>query len=512
MYQVGIILKDNKVPYYQQICDAIRNQVKIGNLRAGQRLPSTRLLAENLSVSRSTVQFAYDQLCAEGYVEARDRSGYYLTDQPWIEGVNENALKKSDDEEKIARAAGETQGYTWDIHLIKNEERIKRDSLSPRTLFPSKKGSTGGQENEVIDFSPRGVDEQQIPIQTWKRLTREVLSAEEKTLFSSGDPQGEEEFREAIASYLRMSRGVVCSPDQVMVGAGCEYLLFLLTTLLGDGSIAMEKHSYKRAAFAFRRVGREVIIAPSDENGFLCKGLWQNPGAENIRLLYTMPSHQYPYGTIMPEERRRELISCVAAHPDCYILEDDYDSEFRYEGKPIPALQGMDPNGRVIYMGTFSRSVAPAIRMAYLVLPLDLYERYSKRFRVFSSTVSKIDQKVMTQFLRGGYFERHLNKMRRRYREKHDYLLSCLEELKDEVEITGMNAGIHVLATSRNGRSEEWLTARAREQGVEVYGLSLCATAQDPEETHTVLLGFSNLSEEQIAEGIRRLKAAWREE
>ena len=520
MYQVGITLKESKVPYYQQICDAIRNQVKKGNLRAGERLPSTRLLAENLSVSRSTVQFAYDQLCAEGYIESRDRSGYYLADRTWMEGAMAAERVNHDGNEVMEagqaesggnKAAGglreEKQSQTTAMNRFSQTAKTA-DSNTTRT---TKRAKNDAESISVIDFSPRGIDEQQIPVQTWKRLTREVLSEEDKTLFNSGDAQGEESFRAAIASYLSMARGVVCSPDQILVGAGSEYLLLLLSTLLGEGSVAFEKHSYKRAAYAFRRVGRKVVTAKTDEKGFLCDGLWESPEAEDIRLLYTMPSHQYPYGTIMPEDRRRELINHAASHPDCYILEDDYDSDFRYEGKPIPALKGMDTTGRVIYMGTFSRTVAPAFRMGYLVLPPVLYERYSQRFRVFSSTVSKIDQKVMTLFLRGGYFERHLNKMRRRYREKHDYLLSCLKELKDVVEISGMNAGIHVLATSRTGKTEEWLTKRAREQGVEVYGLSPCLTVEEPEESHTVLLGFSNLSEEQIREGVTRLARAWKE-
>ena len=225
---------------------------------------------------------------------------------------------------------------------------------------------------------------------------------------------------------------------------------------------------------------------------------------------YVMPSHQFPTGIVMPVGRRQELLKWAVETPDRYIIEDDYDSEFRYRGKPIPALQGMDRSGRVIYLGTFSKCIAPAIRVSYLVLPMQLLARYRSQTSFYASTVSRIDQNILYQFLSGGYFERHLNRMRAIYKTKHDLLMEQIEPLRERFEIRGEYAGIHILLTSQKGESEEELIQKAAEAGVKVYGLS--SYFIHPEHDHrtaTVVLGYASLSEAQIMEGVRLLMECW---
>jgi GntR family transcriptional regulator/MocR family aminotransferase len=228
------------------------------------------------------------------------------------------------------------------------------------------------------------------------------------------------------------------------------------------------------------------------------------------RAVYVMPSHQFPTGTVMPIGRRMELLRWAAREPERYLIEDDYDSEFRFRGKPIPALQASDRHGRVIYLGTFSKAIAPAIRVSFLVLPESLLEKYLRECGFYSCTVSRIDQSILDEFIREGYFERHLNKMRKIYRAKHELLLNLLQPFREEFDISGENAGLHLVLTSRGGSAERELVRRAAEQGVRVYGLSESMVEEAPDSA-SVLLGFGGLSGAAIQEGMERLGQAWKQ-
>ena len=229
-------------------------------------------------------------------------------------------------------------------------------------------------------------------------------------------------------------------------------------------------------------------------------------------IAYVMPSHQYPTGIVMPVGRRQELLKWAGEKKGRYLIEDDYDSEFRYKGRPIPALQGLDKAGKVIYMGTFSKSIAPAIRVGYMVLPRPLLEIYRERLGFYASTVSRIDQNVIYQFLTDGYYERHLNRMRAIYKGKHDLLLGQLRKLEDDFEICGEHAGLHILLANKKGRTEKWLVERAGEKGAKVYGLSSYFISRPCDSRPgTVLLGYARLSEEEILKGAELLQEAWKE-
>ena len=450
-------------PLYEQIYQYIKDEIRCGNLKPKRQLPSSRELARNLKVSRSTTQLAYEQLVSEGYLEAIPRKGYFTAE---IDGI-----------------------------LPPVSDRASREQ--------EEDGRTLVTEKWRVDFSPRGIDLESFPFSTWRKISRAVLREEEKELFLKGDPQGDLPLREEIRDYLHGARGVNCQADQIIIGAGNEYLLMLLSQLLGRNSgIAMEDPTYVQAYRVLSGMGHTVYPVAMDESGMAVSELSRLP----VRAAYVMPSHQFPTGIVMPVRRRQELLVWANREPDRYLIEDDYDSEFRYKGKPIPALQGMDTDGRVIYMGTFSKAIAPAIRVGYLVLPRTLLDKYRREAMFYSSTVSRVDQKILAQFIGGGYFERHLNRMREIYKGKHDILLSELKPLENRFDIAGEYAGLHVLLTCRKETVENRLVRAAEKKGVKVYGLSGFYINKDQkQDTGTIILGYARLDEEKIREGARLL-------
>lgn len=465
MFELTIDLKMNqKTPLYEQIYEFIKEEIRNGRIGCKTKLPSTRALAEHLQVSRSTVDMAYTQLVSEGYVEAQPHRGYFVSDITLL--YHSEPMESMDDfREEPPAAAGD------------------------------------------IDFSPWGIELDSFPFNTWRKISRNLLSADNKELFSSGHPKGDLELRKSLCGYLYEARGVHCSPERIIIGAGNEHLLMLLNHMFGDKpKIAMENPTYMQAYQLFRQNGNPIIPVQMDRYGMKIKELNES-GAS---LAYVMPSHQFPMGIVMPIKRRLELLKWANMEPDRYIIEDDYDSEFRYRGKPIPALQGVDINEKVIYLGTFSKSIAPAIRMSYMVLPKPLLQIYEKNL-YYSQTVSRIDQMVVNEFLQGGYFERHLNRMRSIYKSKHDVLLNELKTWGNTVEIHGENSGLHVLMMVNNGMSEERLLKSAQTAGVKVYGLSdYYINRFENYYKPTILIGFANLSEAEIQTGLWLLKKAWR--
>ena len=289
-------------------------------------------------------------------------------------------------------------------------------------------------------------------------------------------------------------------------------VFFLLGMILGrEHVVAFENPTYKQAYRLFRGLAYETVPVSMDKNGMKVTEL-SDSGAD---IAYVTPSHQYPTGIIMPIGRRMELLKWANAEEDRYIIEDDYDSEFRYKGKPIPALQGSDSNGKVIYTGTFSKSLAPSIRMSYMVLPEQILEIYQEKCRFISSTVSKVDQMILQKFMEEGYYERHLNKTRALYKNRHDVLISSLRKMKEILEISGENAGVHLLLHFKTDDSEKDLIEKAAKQGVRVYGLSEYyvkdhEAGEDSLRKAVILLGYANLNEEKIRAAVQLLCEAWK--
>ena len=468
-----------KAPLYEKIYEYIKKDIVDGKISKGEKLPSTRLLAQNLSVSRSTVELAYDQLLAEGYIEAEPYRGYFVCD---IEGLyqlerQKNFVKEQRKTEKGQKTA--SAGKKWSGISVKNSEY------------------------QEIDFSPYKIDTQNFPYNVWRKLHKNVLLDDREEILLSGDGQGDYELRAAIADYLLQARGVNCEAGQIIIGAGNEYLEILLAQILGrDKTVLMDDPTYLQAYRTFLNMGYVVKNIPAKQGSMPVEAVRR----ENADILYIMPSHQFPLGTVMPLKQRLELLQWASEKEGRYLIEDDHDSEYRYKGKPIPSLQSIDHEEKVIYLGTFSKSIAPSLRISYMVLPSHLLDNYQKTCGFYSTTVSKIQQEVLCEFIRGGYFGRHLNKMRGIYKNRHDFLVSELKKRSWVERVAGDNAGLHVLVQVDTELSEEELCQTAAEYGICLMGISEHYIHKPPASKPVLLLGYGKPDEKKILDGLNRLE------
>lgn len=461
-----------KAPLYEKIYDAIKNEILLGRIATGEKLPSTRLLAGHLSVSRSTVEMAYEQLLAEGYIKAEPCRGFFVCDV--------------------------TELYRF------GEEPLQGDQTSGGFQEEKEKETDEAFGKDTVDFSPYVIDSEHFPFNIWRKIYKNVLLDDREELLLPGDGQGDYGLRRAIAAYLHQARGVNCAPSEIIIGAGNEYLEILLSQILGRGKkVLMENPTYPQAYRTFLNMGHKVEL--------LTRGMQTGEVREkNADIVYVMPSHQFPLGTVLPLKQRLELLQWASENEGRYLIEDDHDSEYRYRGKPIPSLQSVDRFGKVIYLGTFSKSIAPSLRISYMVLPPPLLERYRQRCGFYSSTVPKIQQEVLKAFLEGGHFERHLNKMRGIYRGKHDFLLGELKKRKWAAAIRGDHAGLHVLVEIKSKKSEREICRQAKEKGVFVHGLleyyvfgeERDCERQKESGTPVLLLGYGKLTEKEICYGL----------
>ena len=465
---------------YEYLYKRIKKDIEDKHLAADDKLPSKREFAKNLGVSIITVETAYSQLMAEGYIYSVDRKGFFVA--------------KIEDK------------------MPQNKERKKKCNITHKN-----------KREYFADFVTNTVSVDDFPFSTWMKLLKEMtMDTDKSSLLLASSVSGVKELREAIASHLYNFRGMEVEPEQIIIGAGTEYLYSVIVKLLGrDMTFGLENPGYKRISQIYKSNGVKVEYIDMDAEGVVPHKVEKS----GVDVLHISPSHHYPTGIVMPIGRRYELLGWAAKDEKRYIIEDDYDSEFRYRGKPVPSLQASDAAGKVIYMGTFSKSIAPAIRVGYMVLPEALLERYRQKCACFSCTVSRVDQAVLEQFLDSGAFERHLNRMRKSYSRKHEALLDGLKPFLGQFDLSGENAGLHLLLTDRVGRSEKELVDAARRQGVKVYGLSsaLVGAATPGAFTQampaaavpaaapgaTVLIGFGGLTEDEIRDGLERLAAAW---
>ena len=459
MLTVELKSKD-KMPLYEQLYLKIRGLITEGELAEGEKLPSERGLALNLQISRNTVTLAYEQLYAEGYVEVRPQSGYYVN--------------------KIDRINSEKKEEFTDI---------KNESVNPEPEYE-------------YDFSPFSLCKESFPYRMWDRLYRQCMRDRGEELFNLGERQGDLELRVAIAKYLFGYRGLSVKPENMIIGAGTGYLLQLLEHLIDEKSIiAMENPTYMQAYRIFSSLNREVRPISLDENGLKVEELKRS----EAKAVYLTPSHQFPTGVVMPIKRRKEILGWAAGE-DRYIIEDDHDSEFRYKGLPIPPLKAIDTGNKVVYLGTFSRTIAPAIRIGFMVLPDGLLKVYRRKLAFLACTVPRIDQAVLTEFILGGHYERHINKARKIYKSRHDKLISSLKVFGDKVKIMGGNAGMHLMVKFKLDMSEEEVVSRAEKSGIKLVGLSKHRIGENPESSEAcILIGYGNISEHRIEEGIKIL-------
>jgi GntR family transcriptional regulator/MocR family aminotransferase len=415
-----------------------------------------------LATSRNTVEGAYQELYAEGYIYSKPRSGYFVSPL---------------DQESAP------------LSLVR----------SPRALRPMPESP----ERCSHDFHPARLDRSSFPVALWRRLFTESLRQSPPQLVQYGDPQGEPGLRFAIQRYLERSRGVVCDPEQIVLCGGLQQSLDIVATLL-QGSrpvVAVEDPGYHLPRAVFRNHGFPVVPVPVGAVGLDLDAL----NTSGATIAYVTPSHQLPMGCVMPVANRLTLIEWAEA-AGRLIIEDDYDSELRYQGKPIPSLQGLRPSGSIVYLGTFSKILSPALRVSYLVLPPALLDPYRRVFRDYFATVPLLEQNTLAKFMEQGHWDRHVRRMRTIYRKKHDALLRGVERhFPSGTVVHGQGAGLHVVVQLADGAPEEGvIMARAREKGLGLLPLSGFSVTAKPAATR-LLLGFGGMSPSEIEEGIALL-------
>lgn len=455
-----IFALNEDTPKYKQIYEQFKNYIEQGDILPDEQLPSIRELADSLQVSRNTTLTAYEQLVAEGYIRSEGRKGYFANEvEPdfFHEGVNQQ----------------------------NNKQLTEEDQPIP------------------IDFRAGAVDQAHFPLKIWRRIGNQVLSLQES--FKYGDRFGEVSLREQIATYLLQSRGVKTEACAIIIGSTTQQLLVNVGHILkGDfQSMVVEDPGYDGVREAFQLHHFTFETLPVSEEGFELSTLEQMKS----RLIYVTPSHHCPYGVSMSIQQRKMLIHWANTR-DGYIMEDDYDSEFRYTQHPFPALASID-SGRVIYLGNFSKSFLPGIRLSYMVLPQTLLQQYKDQFRNFETTTSLFSQLTMAKFMEEGEWMRHIKRMRLVYRRKVNHLVWELHnQFQDRISIIGEESGLYLLIKVHMNTSEKWLMERAASYGVKVYPTSPFFVDSDPEEP-LIRLGFGNLTFEEIQLGVQLLKKAW---
>ncbi len=452
-----------KTPLYEQLYRALVAQIRGGALPAGSRLPGKRTLAGQLGVAVNTVDTAYQILAAEGYLEARPRSGFVVQE-------------------------------TWDpAPPAAVREPEARPAQAPRRWR--------------FDLSTGGVDTALFPFRTWGRMQKELLYAAPE-LLGHGHPQGDENLRQAIAGYLAAYRGVDCSPDQIVVGAGTEYLLGLVAGLFRGAEAAVENPGYRRVRTILENNGLTCRCVPIDDSGLDAAALTGSAAT----LCCVTPSHHFPTAVTMPAARRGQLLRWASERPGRYLIEDDYDAEFRFDIRPLPSLQGMaGRRGPVVYLCTFSKSLAPSIRIACMVLPPELLERYRATYGSYANTVSRFEQQTLCRFMEEGCFTRHLSRMRLAYKNRMEALAAALGETFPDGVLRGRHTGLHLLLTLPRGPGEAEMVSAARAAGAGLTGLS--AYYMEGAEhcpANTVVLGYAALPDRDIPALAGTLGSVWR--
>lgn len=453
---------DGQEPLYKQLYKQIRADVLSGKLPAHARLPSVRDLAAELSASRNTVDGAYQELSAEGYIYSKERSGYFVS-----------ALDQ----------------HTAPLSLS-NGSRKQDRAHRPAPAFR-------------YDFHPARLDPSSFPATQWRTCFLECLRENAGEFSHYGDPEGDWRLRSNIQQYLERSRGVICEPGQIVICAGLQHSLDLVAHLLHEShaTVAVESPGYHLPASVFRNNGFNIVPVSVGPDGIDLDALKACGGT----IAYVTPSHQLPMGYVMPVANRLKLIEWAESGGNL-IIEDDYDSELRYHGKPIPSLQGLRPGGNIIYTGTFSKVLSPALRLSYMVLPSSLLTRFRAFYHDYFSTVSLLEQKTMAKFMELGYWERRVRRMRIGYQKKHDAMLSAIEQhFGTRATVVGQGAGLHlVIQLQGENPGEAEIIRLAAQSGINLFPFSATCVTGAPDVT-SLLLGFGGMSAAEIGQGIELL-------
>lgn len=448
------------LPKYEYLYQCLKTDIINGILSRGQKMPSKRELSAANKISIRTVMNAYDQLIMEGYLESRERSGYYV-----VSDFN---------------------------------SEIRYQEISFPLPAPEQ------EENWFANFRANTSVYEKFPFTTWMKVMHQVCADYGVNLMKRGDFLGSQELRREIARYLYHARGMVVSPDCIVIGTGIEYLYSKLIALLPANAVyAVENPGYRKIHYIYDNLGVQWTWTDMDEEGIHMKSL-RSSGAT---VVHVSPEHHYPLGTVMSARRRQELLKWVQESKDHYIIEDDYDCEFRYRGHSIQALCSLDYSRRVIYMNTFSKTLSPAIRISYMVLPERLLKAYVNSANFFSNTSSNLEQYTLARFIQEGYFNRHINRMRKYYFSQGELLRKILAETPaiPADEISGLETGTHLLVHLHTSLPDQEIKLRARMKGINLSCLSeFCIGSTEPYQ-HTLVLNYPNMKEETMREVIRVL-------
>ena len=462
------INRSSKTPIYKQIYDSFKEDILTGRYAPQTRLPATRRLAKDLGVSRNTVDLAYQQLVLEGYIVPHACSGF--TVEPIAPSTVYQPVKRKDTAEEQQKPKNKIQYDFW---------------------YP------------LLDCSL-------FPMKTWKKLYCSALSEIGSSKFISyPERHGEPQLQKAIADYLFRSRGVHCAPHQVIISCGIQFNLELLLKLFDPSccTAAMEEPGYNGVRDLLQANHFRVSPIPVDHDGIVTQHLKDCRAS----LLYITPSHQFPTGAILPVNRRMEILDW-AKQQNAYIIEDDYDSELRYFSNSIPSLQSIDRNDRVIYLGTFSKVLAPGLRISYLVLPPQLLERYRQICGFYLCQVPYTNQLALTEFINSGYLEQHIRRVRHAYSEKQAKFLSAIDRVFGErIHLFSKNAGLHMLADIETTLTSEELIQRAEKVGIRVYSAKFCWSSPATAPEHQLILGYGSIPAQDYEPALRLLYHAWYE-
>ena len=451
---------------YHFLYRSIRNDILAGHLEADQKLPSKRPFARQLGVSVVTVENAYAQLLAEGFIWTQPRKGFFVSA---IRTPKESVQKQP--------------------ALPESRESREEKSDAPTEL--------------VANFADNQLEESSFPFSTWATIARRVLGERQRDLLKRSPHCGVRELRVAIAKMLFDFRGLSVDPECIVVGAGTDCLYSWLVQLLGfDKKYGVEDPGYSKISKIYRKLNVVCHFIPMDENGIRIDQLEETC----TDVVHISPSHHFPTGRVMPISRRYELLGWASRSSNRYIVEDEYDSEFRMVGHPIPSLQSIDVQEKTIYINSFTKTLASTVRVGYMVLPKSLAQRFRNEFSFYTCTVSNLEQYVLATYIAGGFYEKHINRMRNFYRGRRDFLIEAIRQsrLKDFVEIAGQDAGLHFILKVKTDLKDEDFCALLREKGVFLRALSDYYAISEPS-SHEFVVNYSSVPQNKIPLAVQKI-------
>lgn len=460
-------------PLYRQLYDYIRRDMESGKLKTDEKMPSKRAFARNLGVSTITVEAAYGQLISEGYLYTQPKRGYFVSDLASM--LKPDPLYDSDSRSP---------------HPAPSEETIR---------LPE------GRQDVWFDFSSGHTDAADFPFSIWAKLMRETLSWQEQELLETPPCCGVRQLREAIAGHLASFRGMTVDPDQIIVGSGTEYLYSLLIRLLGQDKIyCIENPGYRKLLMIYRSNQAACRFADVDSEGMVVEQLRQ----ADADIAHISPNHHFPTGVTMSTRRRFELLDWAAEKPGRYIIEDDYDSDFRIKGQPIPPLQCIDRSGKVIYMNTFSKSLTSAIRISYMVLPPHLANAFYARLGFYSCTVPTFDQYALASFIGRGYFEKHINRMRLVYGRRRAKVLETAQKVfaPSEASILENDSGLHMLLLLHTSLPDTEVKERLARRSIRIRSIMDYDMRDRRSDRHQFLINYAGMNLDRLEEACGTLR------